>query len=111
MLPTGINPVAVEVDPVLHTVVVSKDFAKTLTVLGTSAGPANTRVDSTVAVGEDPLALAVDTTTHQVLVVNNQSDSVSVLTALSATGSVSRRRCVRGTPTVAAGPTYWIPPR
>jgi YVTN family beta-propeller protein len=71
----GAAPVAVAVDPVLHTAYVVNSGAGTVSVID----KASASVVATVTVGSKPVAIAVDSTRHLAYVVNNAANSVSIL--------------------------------
>jgi YVTN family beta-propeller protein len=88
----GAAPVAVAVDPVLHTAYVANSGAGTVSVIDT----ASASVVATVKVGAKPVAIAVDETRHVAYVVNNAANSVSILDETTNT--------VTGTLPVGPGP-------
>jgi YVTN family beta-propeller protein len=88
----GAAPVAVAVDPVLHTAYVANSGAGTVSVIDKSSAS----VVATVTVGAKPVAIAVDETRHLAYVVNNAANSVSILDETTNT--------VTGTLPVGRGP-------
>jgi YVTN family beta-propeller protein len=88
----GAAPVAVAVDPVLHTAYVANSGAGTVSVID----KASASVVATVKVGAKPVAIAVDETRHLAYVVNNAANSVSILDETTNT--------VTGTLPVGRGP-------
>jgi YVTN family beta-propeller protein len=71
----GASPVAVAVDPVLHTAYVVNGGTDTVSVIDKSSAS----VVATVPVGAKPIAIAIDATRHLAYVVNNAANSVSIL--------------------------------
>ena len=82
----GSEPVAVAVDPVLHTAYVVNSGTGSVSVID----EASARVAATVKVGAKPVAIAVDSTRHLAYVVNKAANSVSILdeTTNTVTGTV-----------------------
>jgi len=71
----GAAPVAIAVDPGMHTAYVVNSGAGTVSVIDKSSAS----VVATVAVGKKPVAIAIDSTRHLAYVVNNAANSVSIL--------------------------------
>ncbi len=71
----GAAPVAVAVDPILHTAYVANSGSGTVSVID----KASAKVVATVKVGAKPVAIAVDSTRHLAYVVNNAANSASIL--------------------------------
>jgi YVTN family beta-propeller protein len=88
----GAAPVAVAVDPVLHTAYVVNGGTGTVSVID----KASASVVATVTVGAKPVAIAVDSVRHLAYVVNNAANSVSILDEKTNT--------VTGTVQVGPGP-------
>jgi YVTN family beta-propeller protein len=88
----GAAPVAVAVDPVLHTAYVVNGGTGTVSVID----KASASVVATVTVGAKPVAIAVDSTRHLAYVVNNSGNSMSILNEETNT--------VTGTVQVGQGP-------
>ncbi len=88
----GAAPMAVAVDPVLHTAYVVNSGAGTVSVIDKSSAS----VVATVTVGKKPIAIAVDSTRHLAYVTNSGSNTASIIDETTNT--------VSATVTVGQGP-------